>query len=125
MTEQDFRDQTAIVGIGYSRSADNPGGFSRNSGASVLTLAVRAVKEACEDAGIDPKRVDGAVMYQLNDSVAPQQLLAQLGCPSVNYASNLNGGGNYASFAIVQAAEAVYHGICDYCIVVRAMNGRS
>lgn len=42
MSEDDFRDRTAIVGIGYSRSPENPGAFSRNSGVDVLTLAARA-----------------------------------------------------------------------------------
>lgn len=126
MSESEFRDRTAIVGIGYSRSPEVPGGFSRNSGVSVLTLAVRAAKEACRDAGINPNEIDGAVMYQLeNDSVPPQQVLAALGCQTINYASSLSGGGNYASFSIVQAAQAAYHGICNYVLVYRAMNGRS
>ncbi|MBI2847806.1 MAG: lipid carrier protein IgrF [Chloroflexi bacterium] len=126
MSEKGFRDKTAIAGIGYSRSPEVPGAFTRVSGVSVLTLAVRAAKEACEDAGIDPKELDGGVCYHLaNDSVPPQALLAALGCRKVNYASSLAGGGNYASFSIVQAAQAVYHGISKYCLVYRAMNGYS
>jgi acetyl-CoA acetyltransferase len=120
-----FRNKTAVVGIGYSRSPFAPGGFSKSSGESVLTLAVRAAREAAADAGIDPRQLDGAVMYGLNDSVAPGQVLGALGCPTINYASGLSGGGNYPSFAIMQAAEAVNHGICDYVLVYRAMNGRS
>ena len=123
--ERDFRDKVAIVGIGYSRSPGVPGGFSRNSGVSVLTLAVRAAREACADAGIDPKELDGGVTYQINDSISPLEVLRALGCPQVNYSSFLSGGGNYASFSVVQAAQAVYHGICNYAIVYRAMNGRS
>ncbi|MAF85796.1 MAG: lipid carrier protein IgrF [Dehalococcoidales bacterium] len=125
MPERDFRGKTAIAGIGYGRSPQAPGAFTTNSGVSVLTLAVRATKEACEDAGIDPKELDGVVSFQLNDSVPPSSVLTALGCPKINYSSDLNGGGEYASFAIVQAAQAVYHGISNYCLVYRAMNGRS
>jgi len=42
MSEQDFRDKTAIAGIGYSRSLAQPGAFSKNSGVDVLTLATRS-----------------------------------------------------------------------------------
>lgn len=126
MSERDFRSKTAVAGIGYSRSPEVPGAFTRVSGVSVLTLAVRAAKEACQDAGIEPNELDGAVCYHLaNDSVPPNGVLAALGAKKVNYASNLAGGGNYASFAIVQAAQAVYHGISNYCLVYRAMNGYS
>lgn len=126
MSEQDFRDKTAIVGIGYSRSPENPGAFSKNSGVDVLTLGVRAAREACKDAGIAPKEIDGVVMYQIfNDSVRTGLMISALGCESVTYASNLEGGGNYASFAVFEAAQAVYHGICNYVLVYRALNGRS
>jgi acetyl-CoA acetyltransferase len=126
MSERDFRDKTAIAGIGYSRSPAHPGAFSKNSGVDVLTLATRAARAACADAGLDPKEIDGAVMYQMfDDSVRTGLLLSALGCRQVGYASNLVGGGNYSSFAVFQAAQAVYHGICNYVLVYRALNGRS
>jgi len=126
MSERDFRDKTAIAGIGYSRSPAHPGAFSKNSGVDVLTLATRAARAACADAGLDPKEIDGAVMYQMfDDSVRTGLVHEALGCRNVNYASNLVGGGNYSSFAVFQAAQAVYHGICNYVLVYRALNGRS
>ena len=123
--EAAFRDKAAVVGIGYSRSPLAPGGFSKNSGETVLTLAMRAAIEAAKDAGIDPRQLDGAAMYGLNDSVGAGQVLGALGCPTINYNSTLVGGGNYPSFIILQAADAVIHGTCDYMLVYRAMNGRS
>ena len=78
MSEIEFRDQTAVVGVGYSRSPEVPGGFSRRSGVSVLTLAVRAALDACNDAGIDPSDLDGGACWGFNDTVAPQQLLHSL-----------------------------------------------
>lgn len=126
MPEAEFRDKTAIAAIGYSRSPENPGGFSKNSGVDVLTLAVRAARQACEDAGIDPKDIDGGVMYSTADDSAPlRKVLSALGSREVNYISNMSGGGPLASLSVVQAAQAVYHGICNYVLVYRAMNGRS
>ncbi len=126
MSESDFRNKTAVAGIGYSRSPDAPGAFSKKSGVDVLTLTVRAARAACSDAGLDPKEIDGAVSYQMfDDSVRTEPVLAALGCRNVAYASNLVGGGNYSSFAVFQAAQAVYHGICNYVLVYRALNGRS
>ena len=126
MSERDFRDKTAIAGIGYSRSLEQPGAFSKNSGVDVLTLAVRAAREACADAGIDPKEIDGAVMYEIgSDSIAVRAVVSALGCVRNSYVSSLVGGGPLASLAVVQAAQAVHHGICSYVLVYRAMNGRS
>lgn len=126
MAEKEFRDTTAIAGIGYSRSAESPGGFSKSSGVDVLTLAVRAAREACADAGLDPRKIDGIVTYQIfDDSVRSNLVSTALGCEKVTYASNLVGGGNYSSFAVFEAAQAVHHGICDYVLVYRALNGRS
>ena len=105
--EQSFRDKVAIAGIGYSRSPQVPGGFSRRSGVSVLTLAVRAALDACKDAGLDPADLDGGVNYGFNDTVAPQQVLHSLAAKEVNFNSPMQGGGNLSSFTVVQAAEAV------------------
>ena len=125
MSEEDFRDKTAIAGIGYSRSPETPGGFSRNSGVSVLTLAVRAATQAAEDAGIDPRDIDGCISYHVGDSVPSQTVLDALGVRSVGTAIHIQGGGVTSALSVMTAAEAVYHGVSKYCLVFRAMNGRS
>lgn len=115
----------AIAGIGYSRSAAVPGGFSRRSGESVLTLVLRAVKQACADAGITPAQIDGAVTYERSDSVTPQEVLCALGSPPLAFDINQAGGGGYPAQSVLHAALAVEHGLATYCLVYRAMNGRS
>ncbi len=125
MPPEDFRDSVAIVGIGYSRSPSAPGGFSKNSGESVTTLTVRAAREAAADAGMDPKDIDAGVTYQTNDSIDPQAALRALGVRRIHQDTSLTGGGNYASASIMMGAQIIYHGMADYCLVYRSMNGRS
>ena len=125
MSEREFRDKTAIVGIGYSRSPEAPGGFSKNSGESVLTLTVRAARQACSDAGIEPSELDGGLMFSMADSVGVPQVLAALGASDVRFSQNIDGAGNMNSMALGLMAQAVYHGIVKYGLVYRAMNGRS
>ena len=123
MPPEDFRDSVAIVGIGYSRSPSSPGGFSKNSGESVTTLTVRAGREAAADAGMDPKDIDAGVTYQTNDSIDPQAALRALGVRRIHQDTSLTGGGNYASASIMMGAQIIYHGMADYCLVYRSMNG--
>ena len=123
--EKEFRNKTAIAGIGYSRSPGVPGGFTRRSGVSVQTLAVRAAVEACNDAGLDPKELDGAVCYGLQDTVWPRTLLTALGVKTINWECNLEGGGTASSICYIMAVQAVYHGICNYVLAYRGMNGRT
>ena len=126
MPAADFRDHVAIVGIGYSRSPAAPGGFSKNSGESVTTLTVRAAHEAAADAGIDPQDIDSAVAYQTAvDSIEPQAALRAIGARRIHQDINLSGGGNYTSAAIMMGAQIIYHGMAEYCLVYRSMNGRS
>ena len=127
MTGEGFRDQTAIAGIGYSRSPDCPGGFSKNSGESVLTLTVRAAREACADAGIDPKELEGAVMYQMpgGDSAGPGEVLSALGSRNIKYVVSITGGGTNSSLITSVAAKAVHAEAAQYMLVYRSLNGRS
>ena len=125
MPVKDFCDSTAIVGIGYSRSPSAPGGFSRASGETVLTLVTRAAREACRDAGLDPAELDSSVAYSVNDSVGPQEVLQSLGASRIRHDVNMTGGGNYSSLSIALGAQAVHSGMASYCLVYRGMNGRS
>ncbi len=124
MTASVFRDKAAIVGVGYSRGQTPV--FNRNSGVSVLTLAVRAAVDACNDAGLDPKDLDGGLTYSvLNDSVGPDAVLPALGARNITWSTFISGGGENSSFSAVLAAEAVVHGVCNYVLVYRALNSRS
>jgi acetyl-CoA acetyltransferase len=114
-----FLGRTAIVGVGYTQ-------LSRRSERSVLALAAEACTLAIEDAGLNRLDVDGVVSYSvLNDSVPTQAVATVMGLPQVNYALDMNLGGQAPCFMVMQAAMAVDAGLADNVVIFRALNGRS
>src|SRR5260370_22517103 len=70
-----IRGRVAIAGIGetaYYKHGRAP--------ESEFALALRAILRACEDAGIDPRQVDGFASYS-NDRNDPSRLAPPLGLP--------------------------------------------
>jgi acetyl-CoA acetyltransferase len=111
-----IRGQVAIAGIGetaYYKHGRAP--------ESEVALALRAILRACEDAGIDPRQVDGFASYS-NDRNDPSRLAAALGLPELRF-SNMQwgGGGGGGSAAVGNAAAAVALGYADCVVVFRAL----
>jgi acetyl-CoA acetyltransferase len=111
-----IRGRVAIVGIGettYYKHGRAP--------ESEFALALRAILRACEDAGIDPRQVDGFASYS-NDRNDPSRLAAALGLPELRF-SNMQwgGGGGGGSAAVGNAAAAVAAGYADCVVVFRAL----
>jgi acetyl-CoA acetyltransferase len=113
-----LRGKTAVTGLGWTE-------YSKNSGRSVLSLAVEACEKAINDSGIDMSRVDGILCYGLNDSVQPQAVTTALGLPRLSYYANYFGGGNVCAASVGTAAMVVGTGMADNVLVFRALNGRS
>lgn len=113
-----LRDKTAIVGIGWTE-------YSKNSGRSVLSLAVEACKKAVTDSGLAVKDVDGIITFAMGDSIPPQQVAACLGLPRLRYHGDFFGGGPMSQQVVMTAAMAVATGAANYVLVYRALNGRS
>ena len=110
-----LRGATAIVGIGqtpyYKRGmAPEP----------ELKLCLRAIVAACEDAGIDPKEIDGFISYasERNDA---QKLMPALGTREVKFAALtwIHGGGIPGAVSI--AASAIVAGQAECIVVYRSM----
>ena len=69
-----LRGQVAVAGVGeteYFKCGQAPD--------PEFKLALNAIVNACADAGIDPKTVDGFASYS-NDRSDPSRLAAALGC---------------------------------------------
>src|ERR671935_2714591 len=102
MSKRTLRGKAAIVGIGettYYKHGKAP--------VSEFKLALLAILAAAEDAGIDPRRIDGFASYS-NDRNDPSRIAAALGLPELRF-SNMQwgGGGGGGAAAVGNAAAAV------------------
>ena len=111
-----IRGQVAVAGIGETTYYKH----GRATEAEV-TLALRAILSACEDAGLDPREVDGFASYS-NDRNDPSRLAAALGLPALRF-SNMQwgGGGGGGSAAVGNGAAAIAAGYADCVVVFRAL----
>ncbi len=111
----DIRGKTAIVGVGQTPY------FKRGTSEHpALKLCLEAIVEASEDAGLDPKDIDGFVSYASENSDA-QKLMAGLGTREVRFASLtwIHGGGIPGALSI--AAAAIMTGQAEVVAVYRSM----
>jgi acetyl-CoA acetyltransferase len=112
-----MKNEAAIAGIGMTK-------FSKNSGVSELALACEAIKNCLDDAGLDPKEVDGLVTYTL-DSNDEVEVARAVGMGDLTMYAKINYGGGAAVGLIQQAVMAIATGAAKNVVVWRAMNGRS
>ncbi|NRQ34805.1 acetyl-CoA acetyltransferase [Nonomuraea sp. NN258] len=114
----DFRDRTAIAGVGYTP-------FTKDSGVSTLTLACRAILAALADAGLAPDDVDGLATHRVGDSAAPSLVAPALGLDDLTWHLDQFGGGSVSHAVVGQAALAVAAGVAETVVCYRAINARS
>ncbi len=110
-----MRGTAAIVGIGqtpwYKRAtAPDP----------EMKLAMRAVVAAAEDAGIDPKEIDGFVSWG-SENNAGQLLMSGLGMRELRFGALMwiHGGGSAGAIGL--AASAIATEQAEVVVVIRAM----
>ena len=111
-------DQAAIAGVGWA-------GYSKDSGVSTLTLALRAIRAALDDAGLGHAEVDGVATHGVGDSTPATVVAAALGLREVRFIMDQVGGGGLSATAIGHAAMAVALGQANAVVVWRALNARS
>ncbi|HYB41586.1 MAG TPA: acetyl-CoA acetyltransferase [Candidatus Methylomirabilis sp.] len=116
MKARTLRGCVAIAGVGetaYYKHGQSP--------EPEFKLALRAILNACADAGIDPRQIDGFASYS-NDRNDPSRLAAALGLPELRF-SNMQwgGGGGGGSAAVGNAAAAIAAGTADCVVVFRAL----
>ncbi|MBZ5735300.1 hypothetical protein K8Z61_12420 [Nocardioides sp. TRM66260-LWL] len=110
-----LRGAATVVGVG---EVLHPRGGSP-SGERALVL--EAILEACADAGISPRELDGFTSYAGGDHSGPV-LGAELGIDELRWSSMVwGGGGGGSSAAVVAAAAAIATGQAECVAVVRGM----
>src|SRR4051812_33229195 len=118
MTAHPFRDRVAIVGVGATP-------YSKDSGVSTLTLALRAIVAALADAGLTVGDVDGVACHRVGDS-APASIVAEsLGVADLHFFSDQFGGGSTSHAVVGAAATVVATGQAECVVCWRAVNARS
>jgi acetyl-CoA acetyltransferase len=113
-----LRDRSAIAGIGYTE-------YSKNSGVSTLTLALRAIMAALEDAGLSAAGVDGVACHRVGDSAQAVLVAQSLGIADLRFHLDLFGGGSVSHQVVASAAMAVATGMAETVVCWRAINARS
>lgn len=111
------RGKVAIAGIGttpYHRRGTSPD--------SIVGLAVRAIVEAADDAGIDPRDIDGFVSYGA-DRNAAGRLIPSLGTKELRWSTLVwGGGGGGSAGAVAIAASAILAELAEVVVVYRAVH---
>jgi acetyl-CoA acetyltransferase len=113
-----LRDRAAIAGVGYTE-------FSKSSGVSTLTLALRAIRAALDDAGVRLADVDGVACHRVGDSVQAAVVAQALGIRDLCYHLDLWGGGSTSASVVGSAAMAIATGMARCVVCWRAINARS
>ncbi len=116
LQERTLRGRVAIVGIGetaYYKHGQSPD--------AEFKLALKAVLAACEDAGLDPRRIDGFASYS-NDRSDASRMAAALGVDRMRSATmQWGGGGGGCCAAVANGAAAITAGLADCVVVYRAL----
>lgn len=108
-----FSNKCAIAGIGETD-------YLVNSGRNPLLLALEAIQNAAEDAGIDMREIDGIVTSSIDASASDLIIASNLGLPNVSYSSEVTGLGGAACATVAHAAMAVSSGIANCVVCFRA-----
>ena len=112
MTETAIRDRAAVAGIGQTP-------FAKSLGRSEYDMAVEAIWNACTDAGISPRQIDGIVRYDM-EQVDEEQLLAVLGKQDIRVFAGTPFGGGGSAAVLVVAAAAIAAGQAETVLVFRS-----
>ena len=107
----------AITGVGDTR-------YSRMSGKSVAALQMEASLAAVRDAGLNPKDIDGVIVYG-SMAVVAEDFITNFGIADLRFSAVTPLGGASAVASIQCAVAAVAGGICNHVLVPIGRNGSS
>jgi acetyl-CoA acetyltransferase len=111
------RDAACIVGIGRSEW----GRRGTLAGKGISRLALEAIHDACMDAGLDHRDVDGFCGF-CDEANLPADFAVSLGSRELHYSGMVWGGrGSGLPGAVANAYMAVATGVADYVVVVRSL----
>lgn len=104
--------RAAVVGIGQTP-------YAKALGRTEYDMAVEAIWNACDDAGLSPRDIDGIVRYDM-EQIDEEQLLAAMGHPLIRWFAGTPFGGGGSAAVLVLAATAIAAGMAEIVLVYRA-----
>src|ERR1043165_1424724 len=113
-----LRDKAAIVGVGWTD-------YMKWSGVSTLTLALRAISAALDDAGLTQADLDGVACHRVFDSVQAVVVAQSLGITDMRFHLDLCGGGSPSAPVVAAGARGGARGRAERVVCWRAINARS
>lgn len=118
-----LKNKACIVGIGSTE-------FTRCSGRSEIHMAVDAALAACEDAGLEPEKIDGMVKFGTAGQVATEftteaDVARCLNIPNLHYFAEAPWGGGACCATVMHAAMAVATGVAKYVLCFRSLKPAS
>ena len=112
-----------FIGVGYSPC-------HRYAPRSLGSIAYEAVTEAVADAGIELAQIDGISVYPNplgvnrgitgHDVIPATYMMRMLGLPNVRWFNQTNW--SMIAVSVIEAANALAAGACDYALVYRALH---
>ena len=107
-----LQDRTAIAGIGQTP-------FAKNLDGSEKRLACRAIVDALDDAGIEPREVDGFASYTMEET-EEVEIAKNIGAGDVTFFSKVGYGGGGGCATVGFLAMAVATGQCTVGVAWRS-----
>ena len=107
-----IKDRTAIAGIGSTP-------FAKSLPGTELLLACQAISAALDDAGIEPREVDGLSSYTL-EPFREVEIARNVGLGDITWFSQIGYGGGAGCAVVGNAAMAVATGQCDVAVAWRS-----
>ncbi len=115
MSSKHFCAGVAVAGVGLRQYKRGKAPLAEQG------VLVRAIVDACEDAGFDPSEVDGFVSYG-DDKNEPVRLMPDLGTRELRFNAQMwGGGGGGIAGAFGIAAAAIATGQASAVVVFRAL----
>jgi acetyl-CoA acetyltransferase len=114
--DRTLRGRVAVIGIGETE-------YYRHGAApdAEFKLALKAILAACNDAGLDPRDIDGFASYS-DDRSDASRLAAALGTHRLRTATmQWGGGGGGCCAAVANAAASIVAGLADCVVVFRSL----